>query len=73
VVSEYQVVCKRFPLFLIYKLLQAYDWCDIVGFDWNLVFKWDFMTSEEIAQRSSNVIVPIRLCFDFIFIHDVLR
>ena len=30
------------------------------GFDWNLVFKWDAMSSEEIADRASNPISPIR-------------
>ncbi|XP_067942702.1 polypeptide N-acetylgalactosaminyltransferase 2-like [Watersipora subatra] len=30
------------------------------GFDWNLVFKWDSMSAEEIAARSSNPIAPIR-------------
>jgi polypeptide N-acetylgalactosaminyltransferase len=30
------------------------------GFDWNLVFKWDFMSSEEINRRRDNVIAPIR-------------
>ena len=30
------------------------------GFDWNLVFKWDYMTSEEVAQRKSNPIQPIK-------------
>ena len=30
------------------------------GFDWNLVFKWDFMTSEEVSRRRSNPIAPIR-------------
>uniref|UniRef100_H2ZQU7 Polypeptide N-acetylgalactosaminyltransferase n=1 Tax=Ciona savignyi TaxID=51511 RepID=H2ZQU7_CIOSA len=29
------------------------------GFDWNLVFKWDYMTAEERRRRSSNPIVPI--------------
>ncbi|XP_053374486.1 polypeptide N-acetylgalactosaminyltransferase 2-like isoform X1 [Mercenaria mercenaria] len=29
------------------------------GFDWNLVFKWDYMTSEERNKRSSNPIAPI--------------
>ncbi|XP_060605412.1 polypeptide N-acetylgalactosaminyltransferase-like isoform X2 [Ruditapes philippinarum] len=29
------------------------------GFDWNLVFKWDYMTSEERNKRASNVIAPI--------------
>ncbi|KAK6181582.1 hypothetical protein SNE40_009408 [Patella caerulea] len=30
------------------------------GFDWNLVFKWDYMTSEERNKRSSNPVSPIR-------------
>lgn len=30
------------------------------GFDWNLVFKWDFMTSEERNKRRENPISPIR-------------
>lgn len=34
-------------------------WCDS-GFDWNLIFKWDYMTSEERNQRMSNPISPIR-------------
>nr|CAB3248244.1 polypeptide N-acetylgalactosaminyltransferase 2 [Phallusia mammillata] len=29
------------------------------GFDWNLVFKWDYMTPEERRQRASNPIAPI--------------
>jgi len=39
---------------------------DFAGFDWNLVFKWDFMTSEEISRRSSNMIAPIRLVVVFV-------
>jgi len=35
----------------------------VAGFDWNLVFKWDFMSSAEIAQRRHNVIAPIRFVF----------
>lgn len=30
------------------------------GFDWNLVFKWDYMTSEERNRRLSDPISPIR-------------
>ncbi|KAK7506882.1 hypothetical protein BaRGS_00001733 [Batillaria attramentaria] len=30
------------------------------GFDWNLVFKWDYMTSEERNRRVSDPISPIR-------------
>lgn len=30
------------------------------GFDWNLVFKWDFMTASEMSIRKQNVIAPIR-------------
>ncbi|XP_069118379.1 polypeptide N-acetylgalactosaminyltransferase-like [Argopecten irradians] len=30
------------------------------GFDWNLVFKWDYMTYEERNKRNSNPIGPIR-------------
>ncbi|RUS91431.1 hypothetical protein EGW08_000755 [Elysia chlorotica] len=30
------------------------------GFDWNLVFKWDFMTQEERNKRRENPIAPIR-------------
>jgi len=43
--------------------LKASCWYDTAGFDWNLVFKWDFMTSEEISRRSSNMIAPIRFVF----------
>ncbi|GFR81520.1 polypeptide N-acetylgalactosaminyltransferase [Elysia marginata] len=32
----------------------------VPGFDWNLVFKWDFMTSEERNKRRENPISPIR-------------
>ncbi|KAK7104931.1 polypeptide N-acetylgalactosaminyltransferase-like [Littorina saxatilis] len=30
------------------------------GFDWNLVFKWDYMTAEERNRRVSDPISPIR-------------
>ncbi|KAI0208904.1 Polypeptide N-acetylgalactosaminyltransferase 2 [Lamellibrachia satsuma] len=30
------------------------------GFDWNLVFKWDYMTMQEIEGRRGNPIAPIR-------------
>ncbi|XP_033639807.1 polypeptide N-acetylgalactosaminyltransferase 2-like [Asterias rubens] len=30
------------------------------GFDWNLVFKWDYMTPTERGSRRSNPIAPIR-------------
>ncbi|XP_052272602.1 polypeptide N-acetylgalactosaminyltransferase 2-like isoform X1 [Dreissena polymorpha] len=30
------------------------------GFDWNLVFKWDYMTAEERNKRVNNPIEPIR-------------
>lgn len=30
------------------------------GFDWNLVFKWDFMMVQEISKRKQNMIAPIR-------------
>ncbi|KAL5007941.1 hypothetical protein ScPMuIL_013522 [Solemya velum] len=30
------------------------------GFDWNLVFKWDYMTAEERNKRASDPIQPIR-------------
>ena len=30
------------------------------GFDWNLVFKWDYMTPTERASRRSDAIAPIR-------------
>nr|XP_022329155.1 polypeptide N-acetylgalactosaminyltransferase 2-like isoform X2 [Crassostrea virginica] len=30
------------------------------GFDWNLVFKWDYMTPEERNKRAGNPIQPIR-------------
>ncbi|XP_052767612.1 polypeptide N-acetylgalactosaminyltransferase 2-like isoform X1 [Mya arenaria] len=30
------------------------------GFDWNLVFKWDYMTAEERNKRINNPIEPIR-------------
>lgn len=31
-----------------------------VGFEWNLVFKWDYMTTEERNKRSDNPVAPIR-------------
>lgn len=31
-----------------------------LGFDWNLVFKWDFMMVQEISKRKQNMIAPIR-------------
>ena len=34
--------------------------CLVSGFDWNLVFKWDYMTSEERNRRVSDPISPIR-------------
>uniref|UniRef100_A0A8C4ZZV3 Polypeptide N-acetylgalactosaminyltransferase n=1 Tax=Gadus morhua TaxID=8049 RepID=A0A8C4ZZV3_GADMO len=30
------------------------------GFDWNLVFKWDYMTPEQRRARQSNPIAPIK-------------
>ena len=30
------------------------------GFDWNLVFKWDYMTPAERNSRRNNPIAPIR-------------
>ena len=40
------------------------DWFSVgehvAGFDWNLVFKWDYMTGDEISARRSNPIQPIR-------------
>jgi len=30
------------------------------GFDWNLVFKWDFMTADEMTRRRGNTIAPVR-------------
>lgn len=30
------------------------------GFDWNLVFKWDYMTGDEINLRRDNPIQPIK-------------
>lgn len=30
------------------------------GFDWNLVFKWDYMTAEEKSKRRANPIAPIK-------------
>ncbi|CAI9724744.1 Hypothetical predicted protein [Octopus vulgaris] len=30
------------------------------GFDWNLVFKWDYMSSEEIRKRETNPTLPIK-------------
>ncbi|KAJ8309346.1 hypothetical protein KUTeg_014220 [Tegillarca granosa] len=30
------------------------------GFDWNLVFKWDYMTAEERNKRAMNPVDPIR-------------
>ena len=30
------------------------------GFDWNLIFKWDYMSQTEIGQRKNNPTAPIR-------------
>lgn len=30
------------------------------GFDWNLVFKWEFLPPEERSQRASNPTAPIK-------------
>lgn len=30
------------------------------GFDWNLVFKWDYMTLEQRRARQGNPIAPIK-------------
>ena len=30
------------------------------GFEWNLVFKWDYMTANERNERMSNPVQPIR-------------
>lgn len=30
------------------------------GFDWNLVFKWDFLTPKEVAERESYPTSPIK-------------
>ena len=35
-------------------------WGFFSGFDWNLVFKWDYMSQDEIAKRRSNPIQPIK-------------
>ncbi|MEQ2180311.1 hypothetical protein GOODEAATRI_000058 [Goodea atripinnis] len=32
----------------------------LVGFDWNLVFKWDYMTLEQRRARQGNPIAPIK-------------
>ena len=29
------------------------------GFEWNLVFKWEFLTGEARAKRSRNVVAPV--------------
>jgi len=34
--------------------------CPVTGFDWNLVFKWNFMSTEEVFRRNHNIIAPIR-------------
>lgn len=30
------------------------------GFDWNLVFKWDYMTPEQRRSRQGNPVAPIK-------------
>lgn len=30
------------------------------GFDWNLVFKWDYMTPEQRRARQGNPVAPIK-------------
>ena len=32
----------------------------MAGFEWNLVFKWDYMSGEEIHKRRDNPTAPIR-------------
>lgn len=31
-----------------------------LGFDWNLVFKWDYMTPEQRRARQGNPVAPIK-------------
>lgn len=31
-----------------------------LGFDWNLVFKWDYMTNDERNHRVQHPVDPIR-------------
>lgn len=32
----------------------------LAGFDWNLVFKWDYMTPEQRRSRQGNPVAPIK-------------
>lgn len=32
----------------------------LAGFDWNLVFKWDYMTPEQRRARQGNPVAPIK-------------
>lgn len=42
-------------LLILYMLV-----CVFEGFDWNLVFKWDYMTLEQRRARQGNPIAPIK-------------
>lgn len=33
------------------------------GFDWNLVFKWDYMTPEQRRARQGNPVAPIKYVY----------
>ena len=35
-------------------------WHVLLGFEWNLVFKWEYMPASEISARKSDPVQPIR-------------
>ena len=40
------------------------------GFDWNLVFKWEYLSSEERAQRKKDPTAAIRCVYSLIYCQD---
>jgi len=65
---EYSVNTAQNRFLAVTSLKKINRLMDVAGFDWNLVFKWDFMSSAEIAQRRNNVIAPIRFVFHVQFL-----
>ncbi len=44
-----------------------------LGFDWNLVFKWDYMTGDEINKRKDNPIQPIKYVAHLYFRYQIIN
>uniref|UniRef100_A0A8I6A5D7 Polypeptide N-acetylgalactosaminyltransferase n=1 Tax=Rattus norvegicus TaxID=10116 RepID=A0A8I6A5D7_RAT len=42
----------------LFLLIEVLFWA--AGFDWNLVFKWDYMTPEQRRSRQGNPVAPIK-------------